>query len=92
MNVFADAGKPMLLIPTQVEQMMFSTRVAEAGLAKVFPLGGEVEAVKPLFDDFFRDEALVSRATKWATDREIDPMAARVSTACDLIESQLSAC
>ena len=88
-SVFADAGKPMLCIPLQVEQMMFSTRVAETGLAKVFPLGGKNNELKPLFQNFFGDNELITQAAQWASVREVATMDERVSNACDLIEAQI---
>lgn len=88
-SVFAEAGVPQFLIPTQMEQMMNAARVAEAGIALFFPQNSEPQLLQKLFKQFFSDQKLKENAKQWAATHPTPSLQARVSLVCDGIEKQL---
>ena len=88
-NVFADQGKPVFLIPLQVEQMMFSQRMLAQGIAACLPLGGQALLLKRELTQFFEQRRLPQQARDWAAARPALPMAERVRQVCDRLEARL---
>jgi len=88
-DVFASAGVPQFLIPTQMEQMMNATRAAEAGVAMFYPQNAQPQVLQKLFKQFFSNTTLRENAKQWPISRPVPPLTERISTVCDGIENLL---
>jgi hypothetical protein len=52
------AGRPLLLLPKQLEQLVLSVRLCEQHLAYFIPPGGELQLLPSVIDKIYRDQKL----------------------------------
>lgn len=67
-DVALESGKPVLLLPTQMEQTMTSHRVEALGAGLFFPLDGNPGGFPKLIKRLLEDTLLGTRATEYAAN------------------------
>ena len=87
-DIALDAGKPVLLLPTQMEQTMTSHRVAALGAGVFLPLDGNPGMLPKLIKQVLENSSLLARASEYAARLSVvDQFAAveRVAEACEAL-------
>lgn len=87
-DIALNAGKPVMLLPTQMEQTMTSHRAAALGAAVFLPMEGNPGAISKLLQQLLTNTALAARAKDYAAaSKHRDQAAAveEVANACDAL-------
>ncbi|MCC5887095.1 MAG: hypothetical protein JJT88_11740 [Gammaproteobacteria bacterium] len=87
-------GRPVLLLPTQMEQTMTSVRIEQLGAGVYLPMDGNPGKLRGLLGKVIKDEQLTQRAVDFAARvADVDQQGAidAVTGACmDLLEARAS--
>jgi len=89
-DIALESGKPVLLLPTQMEQMMTSHRAEALGAGLFLPLEGNPGALPKLIKRLLEDNRLSVRAIEYAASLPSTDQSKAVDRVVDACETLLA--
>ena len=88
---FLLAGKPVLLLPSQMEQTMVSRRIADLGAGLYLPIDAKPGALRKMLVRLLEEQEFTARAQHVARSVDLPPQAAAIAHLVSRCEALMSA-